>query len=245
MNKGDASSSSKAMGEVSARGIPLQATHQEAFEAALEEVREVMVQYTQCADPTESAARRERMKKAEQQGELEETALQMVKAAMIGTETEQEVTLGLRSSPTAERIPAALRLGPLNTEDTLCREEPPRDEAAPKRKPGRPPALHRLGPSKQQRKPNNEDTTNEKQSERKKLGRPPGKRVVHQSPKPIRGTSSRKRKVQRDNTTSCRKKLNADTTKATSSKNSDGLSGATTSSENQPICKMIPAKTRK
>ena len=58
-----------------------------------------MVQYTQCADPTESAARRERMKKAEQQGELEETALLMVRAARAETETEPDAALGLRSPP--------------------------------------------------------------------------------------------------------------------------------------------------
>ncbi|WZZ61782.1 hypothetical protein YC2023_061889 [Brassica napus] len=107
----------------------------EAFEAALEEVREVMVQYTQCADPTESAARRERMKKAEQQGELEETALQMVRAARAETETEPDAALGLRSPPTAERIPTALRLEPINTEVTIHREESPREGEAPKRKP--------------------------------------------------------------------------------------------------------------
>lgn len=53
---------------------------QEAIEEAIGEVREVMRQYTACADPTESAARKERLRQAEEQVEVEEAAIQMVQA---------------------------------------------------------------------------------------------------------------------------------------------------------------------
>nr|VDD26459.1 unnamed protein product [Brassica oleracea] len=41
-----------------------------------------MNQYTMCADPTESAACKERLRQAEEQGLLEETSHMMVKASM-------------------------------------------------------------------------------------------------------------------------------------------------------------------
>ncbi|KAF2607799.1 hypothetical protein F2Q68_00043305 [Brassica cretica] len=47
---------------------------------AVGEVREIMIQYTKSSDPTESAARKERMRQAEEQGEVEETALKIVRA---------------------------------------------------------------------------------------------------------------------------------------------------------------------
>ncbi|KAH0905331.1 hypothetical protein HID58_037158 [Brassica napus] len=76
------------------RGNPLlleqQPAPHEAFNEALEEVREVMVQYTQCADPTESAARKERLRKAEKEGQLEETAARMVQASLGDKPEEQQ-----------------------------------------------------------------------------------------------------------------------------------------------------------
>ena len=49
-------------------GVPLQNLQtpipQEALDVALGEIRDVMKQYTSCADPTESAARKERLKQA-------------------------------------------------------------------------------------------------------------------------------------------------------------------------------------
>ncbi|KAF3524504.1 hypothetical protein F2Q69_00051902 [Brassica cretica] len=75
---------------LSVRGNPLQndktPAPQEAFIEALEEVREVMVQYTQCADPSESAARKERFRRAEAEGQLEETAARMVQASLEDNE---------------------------------------------------------------------------------------------------------------------------------------------------------------
>lgn len=94
---------------LSARTPPIS---QEAVNVAMGELREVMVRYVNCTDPTESAARKERYKQAEELGEVEETAIQMVRASQndIGEEPLSPVA-NLESS--AERIPASLRLGPL------------------------------------------------------------------------------------------------------------------------------------
>lgn len=55
---------------------------QEAVEEAMGELREVMTQYTICVDPSESAARRERLKLAEEHGKIEQTAINMVRASL-------------------------------------------------------------------------------------------------------------------------------------------------------------------
>lgn len=85
---------------------------QKAMEVAMGELRDVMDQYASCVDPTESAARKERLRLAEEEGQFEETAEQMVRANLqvpLIVDPEQ-------ISPTAfgsqERIPVALRLGP-------------------------------------------------------------------------------------------------------------------------------------
>lgn len=55
---------------------------QQAMEEALGELCEVMIQYTTCADPSESAARKERLRQADEAGEFEETAAQMVRVSL-------------------------------------------------------------------------------------------------------------------------------------------------------------------
>ncbi|WZY96568.1 hypothetical protein YC2023_068897 [Brassica napus] len=104
------SSASKGAHRDSARGTPLQIPHEElpkeAMEEAIEELRGVMNQYTAVADPTESAARRERYRQAEVLGEIEETAAQMVRSKLALQVTPQTTP----ESP--KRIPALLRLGP-------------------------------------------------------------------------------------------------------------------------------------
>ncbi|KAJ4886081.1 hypothetical protein Rs2_25829 [Raphanus sativus] len=132
------SSSSKDMMLGGTRGNPQQANfaspHQEALSAAREVVRETMIQYTQVADPTESAARRERLRQAKDRGTLEENALKLVKTSLKRKQT------AIQASTTSTRTPATLRLGPAVQEQT---EQPAKDtqteEIAPKRKPGRPP----------------------------------------------------------------------------------------------------------
>ncbi|KAF3495845.1 hypothetical protein DY000_02052093 [Brassica cretica] len=161
--------SSKGLRNTDERGNPLlldqQSVPHEAFNEALEEVREVMVQHTQCADPTESAARKERLRKAEKEGQLEETATRMVQASLADKPEEQQQ---LEEVPSIERVPIALRLGPI----------------APF-----------LSPV---------DGVGTGTTEKCKPGRPPGRRTIQSSPKLIRGSSSRKRKLQQPKTTQSR-----------------------------------------
>lgn len=49
-------------------------THEEALSNARKDIREALNQYASIADPTERAARRERVRIAEESGEVEETA---------------------------------------------------------------------------------------------------------------------------------------------------------------------------
>ncbi|KAH0872156.1 hypothetical protein HID58_069518 [Brassica napus] len=92
------------------RGVPLQSDmasiQPEALQRAVGEVRDVMIQYTKSSDPTESAARKERMRQAEEQGEVEETALKIVRAN-LDAEAEKR---RLEEHTTPERIPASQRL---------------------------------------------------------------------------------------------------------------------------------------
>lgn len=102
-------------------------TPHKSFDEALDEVRDVMIQYTHCADPTERAARQERLRKAEEEGQLEEAAAGMVRATrgerdrIMPTpvfESEERAPTNQWKSPlltlednSAERIPATQRLG--------------------------------------------------------------------------------------------------------------------------------------
>lgn len=97
------------------------------------ELREVMIQYANCADPSESAARKERLRLAEEHGQFEETAEQMVRAS-LSVPAGEDVNAGSPDfSSSHERIPVALRLGPTNPPPK------PKKRAVTKRKPGRPP----------------------------------------------------------------------------------------------------------
>ncbi|XP_022568760.1 uncharacterized protein LOC111211769 [Brassica napus] len=204
------------------RGIPLEeiqaSVPKEVFNAAVGEVREAMMQYTQCNDPTESAARRERMRRAEEEGEMEETAALMIQAKMTApTDTVKTP----EQQPSRERVPATLRLGPI---------APSTQEPAPK-------VIKEAG--------------------KRKPGRPPSKRTVQGSPKLIRGSTSKKRKTHQDKPTATRRKLNQDSaqgnpqksnSKPSSSRGFRGAVGRTESqsnSEDQPICNLIPASSRR
>ncbi|CAN6830933.1 unnamed protein product [Brassica oleracea] len=106
------SSASKVAQPISARGTPLRNDQlelpREVVDEALGELREAMTQYTLCADPTESAACKERMRKAEEEGDFEETAIQMARTALATKAATFEKDRPIES---AERIPALLRLG--------------------------------------------------------------------------------------------------------------------------------------
>lgn len=107
------------------------------IEVAMGELRDVMVQYASCADPGESAARKERTRLAEEEGQFEETAEQMVRASLNLSAADSRKQLSPEISSSHERIPAALRLGPLSAPPPLPPKSKKRTTA--KRKPGRPP----------------------------------------------------------------------------------------------------------
>ncbi|WZZ22402.1 hypothetical protein YC2023_123789 [Brassica napus] len=134
----EASSSPLALSTL-VRGVPLRSdlplNTQAALEEALGEVREVMNQYTMCADPTESAVRKERLRQAEEQGQLEETAHMMVAALQAQGPLAPE-----EPSPSSnERVSALQRLGPQSLTDITDLAEASTDPITTKRKPGRPP----------------------------------------------------------------------------------------------------------
>ncbi|KAF3520652.1 hypothetical protein DY000_02059746 [Brassica cretica] len=84
---------------------------EEAISQARDEIRGYMVQYTNCQDPTESAARKERLRQAEEQGEIEEAADRLARSNMVPN--------GLQiTEPFPEVLPArtpiAQRLGPIS-----------------------------------------------------------------------------------------------------------------------------------
>lgn len=139
---------------------------QEAVEEAIGELREVMTQYTICADPSESAARRERLKLAEEHGEIEQTAINMVRASLA---TQQENPPTEENVEPNERVLVRQRLGP-------------------------PPSVkQRLGPLPMEMA---SDLPNAAPIVKRKPGRPPGPRRVAGSPKGIAGASAKKRRVQ-------------------------------------------------
>ncbi|KAG2280297.1 hypothetical protein Bca52824_051517 [Brassica carinata] len=88
----------------------------EVLNEARAEVRGAMLQYTQCADPTESVAYRERTRIAEEKGQLEESAMRVAQANLKEAEkADEEHPTEPELSPL--RIPAALRLVPSNSQD--------------------------------------------------------------------------------------------------------------------------------
>ena len=219
----DESSNSKEAPRHSDRGIPLRSTQvdlpREAVEEAIGEIRDVMIQYTSCADPTESAARKERFRQAEEQGQVEETAVQMVKASLATQPTQTEGTEA-QSSPA--RIPALLRLGPTTSppEDQNQQDAQQQAKATTRRKPGRPP-----GSRKSQSSPNTLAGANSRK--RKVLQtKPPSCRrklsTTQEQDPPVKGAKNR----------------------AGSSKTKGGQQGSSLDSD-QPLCKMIPATMKR
>ncbi|KAF3509816.1 hypothetical protein F2Q69_00008034 [Brassica cretica] len=70
--------------------------------------KDVMVQYSNCADPSESAARKECIRQAEQQGEFEEAAAQLVRANIESQRSVPPAETRMESTP--ERVSALERL---------------------------------------------------------------------------------------------------------------------------------------
>ncbi|XP_024006598.1 uncharacterized protein LOC112083099 [Eutrema salsugineum] len=91
---------------------PIEDLPQQAMEEAIGELRDVMIRYANCEDPTESAARRERVRLAEEAGEFEETAANMVRS-VLATQNNQDQNPQSEQDQ-QERTPVSQRLGPTN-----------------------------------------------------------------------------------------------------------------------------------
>ncbi|VVB16427.1 unnamed protein product [Arabis nemorensis] len=115
--------------------IPIAELPQQAMEVALGELRDVMIQYSNCPEPTESAARKERVRFAEDTGELNETAANMVRSDLARQSLVEEELEPMSMPP--ERIPATLRLGPADTES--LERKTTTNKALIKKRLGRPP----------------------------------------------------------------------------------------------------------
>lgn len=140
------SSASRRANPNSARGTPLQRTQEElpkeALKEAIGDIHNAMKQYTSIADPTESAARRERYRQVEEQGEIEETAAQMVRASL---NNQENLAREGETSKSPIRVPALLRLGPSPPPAQAETNMAPQPDT--QRKPGRPPGAKKRGQS--------------------------------------------------------------------------------------------------
>nr|VDD42290.1 unnamed protein product [Brassica oleracea] len=101
-----------------------------------------MLQYTKSADPTESEARKERMRQAEENGELEETAIQMVRASIAAETGKQRLEHAIYSP---ERVPVTQRLGPSPTPQNSRHQTGGNEKLSNSL--DRTPAILRLGPA--------------------------------------------------------------------------------------------------
>ncbi|KAG2309218.1 hypothetical protein Bca52824_028966 [Brassica carinata] len=221
-DKDTGSSSAKRNTAPPDRGVPhqdcLPPVPQEAFDEAMGELRNVMLQYTKNADPTESEARKERMRQAEAEGEMVETAIQMARTSQaiinerqrreqisntpertpasqrLGSRTpahtNNDVGIDIPASNSQERIPATQRLGPPLIALTTNRDDA--IESLQEEEEDRVPAALRLGPLVQS--PPKE--TNGTSGEKKKRGRPPGQKLNQESQKVIVGSGSRSRRLE-------------------------------------------------
>lgn len=187
--------------------------------------------YTKCADPVESAARKERLRQAEEQGVLESNAARMIRNSRardcaderppeldIDMPSSQErsmqkhtpvsARLGPRAveSPASERIPIAARLGPVH-EGLLSTNANDMDRV---------PISERLGPTADGEVLTRDTASVTAQVKKRKPGRPPGTRKaapVH-GPVPNPLTASRKRKSTHEKPPTGKKKQTHETSGA-------------------------------
>ncbi|CAH8391557.1 unnamed protein product [Eruca vesicaria subsp. sativa] len=182
-----------------ARGIPPLSRHdefpQEVLDGALSKARDAMIQYTLSADPSERQVRQERMRQAEERGQLENTALLIARADSTRDLVDKEylqVTpprplmsqrlgpiapiqeansgeiLAATTSSSRDRLHPSLRLGP----QPLSPPRSPEDKGASHSdRVERIPAVMRLGPSSD---PPMKELDTETTTAKRKPGRPPG-----------------------------------------------------------------------
>ncbi|KAL0743275.1 hypothetical protein Bca4012_084788 [Brassica carinata] len=227
---------SKTCQELEGRGNPQKITSDpippEILNEARKELHDVMLQYTSSADPTEREARKERVRQAEEQGDFEETAIQMArssleKAGHQGTQqaaaTPERVSVTHRLGPcphqssksldsppgvpkqnSQDRIPAALRLGPFPPPPNLQDDNLDGEEHLNVGSTERLPASMRLGcPAPP---PLENDLMEQPKSNKRKSGCPPGKKT-QDKPLPPVGPVIKKRRVTQSKGSPARRKL--------------------------------------
>ncbi|KAL0793619.1 hypothetical protein Bca101_064996 [Brassica carinata] len=270
----EVSSASRNRQPPSERGVPHQMCSSglapEAVESALEKIKDTMALYIKCADPSESAARMERLRQAEALGVLEKNAANMVRKANCRAHTSErppEMDIGMPSSQ--ERTPISARLGPLNAESPPSDRVPVSARLGPL--PGEPPAPDGLNPSpgntgsripiSARLRPMTEEevlggTSNYEVplTKKRKPGRPPGirKNIPPEGSEP--NGISRKRKSIAEKPPTGSKKTGTEAVrprKVTKNlRNKRGtprtrVPSTPTSSENLPIANMIPPAARR
>lgn len=274
MAKNSFSNASRTHHRGSERGNPQEdhreSAPQEAFQEAIGEIREVMMQYTKCADPTEREVRQERWRQAEERGQTANNASSVARNSLaLQKETQSTTTperppaskrlgpnpllLSDHSPDSRERIPAPLRLGPPLSLELLTEES---DHQVDKTS-DRIPASLRLGPS----------TTTDVEAaapvtgEKWKPGRPPGTTKIAGKPAMSTGLTGKigpaKRKATQNKPSPIRRKGvtskagPSNPVKASKTKKGDNLrtdldhDQATTASENAPLINLIPQSTRR
>ncbi|KAH0914531.1 hypothetical protein HID58_028977, partial [Brassica napus] len=197
-----------------------------AVEAAAEDIRDVMITYTSCTDPSESAARKERLRQAAALGHLEKSAIRAEGVRAARKETEEHPT-DTEERASQERVPISTRLGVRDInegsgsarvrDDIQGSEE--RVRVGEQDSQYRAPILSRLGPlnydindaSNSGNLPStsrlgpiaNLESTLEAATvqspevvKKRKPGRLPGRRTMASSPSQVPGSSPRKRKAQ-------------------------------------------------
>ncbi|KAH0930534.1 hypothetical protein HID58_016261 [Brassica napus] len=171
------------------------------LDTARGDVNEVMRQYSSCVDPSESAARKERIMIAEAQGRLEESAALMVRASRARLENATTPTIhSPPSRETPERIPISDRLGHMPSIQTVNTST-------------RVPIMARLGPLLDEVNISDTELTETlPQVMKRKPGRPPGRKQVNASP--AQGTTSKKRQVLQAKPPLNRRKASVEQTKA-------------------------------
>lgn len=272
----EVSSSSRYRHQPSVRGDPLRMCNpprQETVDSALDKIKDTMHTYTMSADPSESAARKERLRQAELQGILENNAQRMARIAnsretneirsveLLEVEPKERTPIADRLGPnpssprTSGRLSLSGRLGPLN--EVLPEREmlPPTGEAAVQ---NRVPIADRLGPIELDAEEDNPIMGEIPTDIKKKRGRPPGSRTGTSRAGQVTEESSRKKKNLLGKPPSGRTKTTTEivrprrVTKAAKNKRAtprasrtSRSSGTPTSSENLPIANMIPPAARR
>ncbi|KAL0730515.1 hypothetical protein Bca4012_026608 [Brassica carinata] len=77
------------------------------------------------ADPTESETHKEKMRQAEENGQMEETAILMVRASLVAESDKHKVE---QEPVTPERVTSTLRLGPSASQQNLGKSSEGKDQ---------------------------------------------------------------------------------------------------------------------